>query len=205
MTGEVNMLICGTEATLRPVSADRYLANLENAEKRSRDKINTQTEKRTFFWAGMIADSAYIGEEKMFDSADEAVSSLTMEEIADIGGELFSEISLPDIYYGGEEGREVKGERPEIRNQKNLDLTKKRRQPFAFLKEETAFWGGGSEGNDAAAEAKSIAPRRPYTAYGEGLPPGYVERGFYFYHGGDMREVSDYFEKDSRRYDSVFR
>lgn len=154
-----------TEATLRPVSADRYLANLENAEKRSRDKINTQTEKRTFFWAGMIADSAYIGEEKMFDSADEAVSSLTMEEIADIGGELFSEISLPDIYYGGEEGREVKGERPEIRNQKNLDLTKKAAAALCISEGRDGISGrrqrrkrrcGGGKINRSAAAVHSI-------------------------------------------------
>ena len=222
---EIRMFIYGTEAELRPVNAESYLKNLAIAKKYYSD--SGEFAEKAVFWAGMISDSAFDGEERMFTSYEDVLQKLTMSEISEIGNELYSSVLLPDMQENGKRGNYAYDfeNYTESMSESDADFNTEPGNAVTGAK--------GSDGSEWDAENDrfsqvmrradmamlrlselgltatreqdgTISLRRPAlradneTGYTEDLPDGSSDAA---YPTVGMRRISDYFERDSRRYD----
>ena len=121
MNFETRMFIYGTEAELRPVNAKDQIENIKNAKKYALENEGGDFAEKAAFLAGMIFSSAYDGDEKLFASFEDVLEKLTVEEISEIGNEIYTPVSLPEIT--APDGTKEALDQREDNLVKNMDLT----------------------------------------------------------------------------------
>lgn len=211
---EIRMYLCGTEAELRPVNGLNYLKNLKAARDFAAENERMAEAETLAFWAGMLSDSAYDGGNKLFSSFLDVMEKLTAEEIASAAQDIFYKVSLPKIEdEKGENAAVQKGKEAAARDSGGSSSGGRRVGAAADIysehaaksqighadiprdkksrKEITVSFGKRNGGGISDAAAKTAAG-----AFGEKeRAPVRISTA---------EELSEFFERDSRRYDRTY-
>jgi len=237
----------GDELELRPLTARQYLSARLEAEKLGGETNNDEIAKAVLLGAALLAKGAYVDGVQLFSNAEEALDSMTAQEIIetaayiDIAPEA-SEAATETVKRAdhidtppevGEAAGSVKGSAaPEV----NETAAESARRAAAFIDSEPEV------GDNAKSVKRSVTPedtedvhvKSDSKEYGGGddkrVTPEWKEqnpthRRYVKWDGGetysgvgfsdkvsaplaspvrdDMRRVSDFFQRDSRRYDGT--
>lgn len=198
------MFIYGTEAELRPVSAAVHLRNLNLARKYEMEEGGDNNGYAIVFWAGMIADSAYDENGKpLFSSYEDVLEKLTLDEISGIGDTIYSDITLPPVIRPYKEDIPVHSSEnvqrdgiqeigPQLTRNNGLvvpNMVQDKEYNELNGEAETFTKARKTEDWDFAAATAVYGKQSKYTSKSDRRE-------------SEMRRISDFFERDSRRYDS---
>lgn len=186
---ETRLWLMDRECELRPLTAAARLETIK-ASDGLMDKYGGGEEAKVLLrGAFMTAMGLYDGEKPVFSSGEEALEYLTPEEIIGIY-EMYGEIKLPDMTEHGDEGDKMppQGKKTEIYNQpQGIEKAQTRaEQGRETLRKRTADGENRNESADSYSSGSYIEIRKS-TAIPE-----------------RMESISDFFERDSRRYDGAF-
>lgn len=202
---EIRIFAYGTELELRPVNAEGYLESRRMAAEYSEKFGGDYEAEKAAFLAGLLYRSAYDGENRFFVSEEDVLQKLTAAELSEYGSMLYNgeiwdgisfeyEISEKDSaerkyenspqsdYYAG-----TKGKIFDTVPDSTLNVPENRpvvRESFAVDRRTVVV----NETLDEKAAAEKTAARKYYRASGI-----------------SMERISDFFQRDSRRYDGYKR
>ena len=192
---EVRVNIGGAEMELRPVSARQYLAARVEAEKMAESFADDTVTNAVLFGAALLAKGLFYDGERIFSDGNEVLDAFSADEIADTA-----------VYIDLES--EQKFRIVEIN-----ERLKSIEQESKFAEQEINAIGESNinKNNNYAdgiyAKANRISEKENtgiFSAYSntsvrretESFKKSYSPRS-------DMRRVSDFFQRDSRRYDGT--
>lgn len=211
----IRMYLCGTEAELRPVNGFNYLKNLKAARDFAAENDSMSEAETLAFWAGMLSDSAYDGEDKLFSSLSDVMEKLTAQEIASAAQDIFYKVALPKIEDERDENNAAQnGKAPAARGIGGGAAGIGRGGSGAADIYGEPVSGGRTALGDMPRDRKS---KKEITlsfgrGKGGGISGGAAETGtgsFGRKERSDVRistaeELSEFFERDSRRYDRTY-
>ena len=217
----------GDELELRPLTARQYLSARLEAEKLSGETSKDEIARAVLLGAALLAKGAYVDGVQLFSTAEEALDTLTAQEIIETAAyiDITPEVSeaaaesvkraatfIDSVSEVSETAGSVKRPAtPEARD--NAASVKRSVAPEdtedAPVKSDSEEYGGGDD-RRVTPEWKERNPTgRRYVKWDGGetysgvsfsdtvsVPPAAPARD-------DMRRVSDFFQRDSRRYDGT--
>lgn len=186
MTDGVLVSIGGEEIELRPISARQYLSARMEAEQESEIFGEDKVTKAVLVGASLLAKGLFFNNERLFDSMDDVLDALSAEEIVTTAG-----------YIDIEPGMKTKIiEAVDVDKAENLSSEK-----------------AESDTRDKADVADSVSYLRRtvgheqsglFTVYsGSQMRMSGVHSESNISPRSDMRRISDFFQRDSRRYDGI--
>lgn len=179
---EVRVNIGGAEMELRPVSARQYLAARMEAEKMTEDFGNDQISKAVLLGASLLSKGLFYDNERIFLNGSEVLDALSADEIVNTAVYMDIEPERKVMIVEAVEQVKKAGlmsdsqESVEIENYKIADSPNA--VESGWKRTDTEHTVNSSKVNTGSRE-KSISPR------------------------SNMRRVSDFFQRDSRRYDGI--
>ena len=201
MSADVFMSLGDTEAELRPLSAEEYLRAKVEARDMEKDYAADDETRTLLLAACLVARGAYDGENRLFASATEALSALSADELMTAAEEyLPREIKkaegTEDMYVPSTSAESL-GEDAE-RYKERIEETYAGNAPDTYVREREAAgtpyasWRRDPmSGTVSVIYGGSVSAERPAT---------YAPRR----ESVDMSAVSDFFERDARRFPGGF-
>ena len=193
---ETRVYIADTEAELRTVSASQFLAARKRGLDYAKENGGDMLSASVVFWAELIRAAAYDGDTPLFSTADEVLTRLTVDEIVSVS----EDIGLPKtVTPMTSETETKKAVSPEA---EIIPIPKTE----AFSDSETANKENESPDEETAAE-RTVRKKPDGTDYSDGreeytkLPQRITQTPTF----SGMQEISDFFERDARRYDGSLR
>lgn len=200
MSGEVFCSLCGTEAELRRLSAEDYLRAKAEAREIGAELASDEESGTLIFAACLVSRGAYDGENRMFSSVLQALSELSAKELMSVAAEYFPE--YPKTAGGAEDADGMSGRGYGGRNDSEHSGMKTGSFP-SELGGISARKNGGGRTPYASwrREPRRASPDERRGEYGKagGLISASTASG-----GASMQDVSDFFERDARRYPAGF-
>ncbi|MGM9521831.1 MAG: hypothetical protein ACI3VB_05060 [Oscillospiraceae bacterium] len=203
MTEEVRVWLSGTECELRPLSARTYIQKVSEAAQVNEALSGDESTSRLALAACLLAEGAFCDDNKMFSSGMEVLERLTAQEIMEAGGgylieqDRSTELSerLPEAGLKASSGGEVEPElnKKAFEGDEGQQKTPDRGAATESLSGKLAVNRAVRNFDDFEA-----AYTGGYRRYVQGTPKTAAARA-------DMREISDFFERDSRRYGPALR
>lgn len=183
-TDEVRMWLLGGEKELRPITASDTLKIRKSLFEKSELFGDDEVSRRILLGALTAVEGVYEDGERAFSDENDVLENLTAEEILAILDE-YGEASVPEKNKT-EEATEVE-------------------DAFGYKRQaEESGEGEKKKEADLHPESNESIRRRHFEVKqdGEAIPGGTSERYFteYLYTAVSPQKVSDFFEKDSRRY-----
>ena len=209
------VFVYGTEAELRPVPAASDINGLK--KRREDEKELGQTGADILFWTEILSQSLFEDDAPLFSSPEEAMEKLTIDEISQLGDFINRTFAIPkpreDLGHYSmplEEQEKVNG--PNVQTDINTRLA---------ADQNVSAFTGETRGVEALIESETdsrVPAKRDglqiYRTYVKPLPAQYggaetdfisrtvaagqVRSGRY---RRSMEDISNFFGKDSRRYD----
>lgn len=181
---DIRVSMGGTEMELRPISARQYLSARMEAEKIGEVLGEDDVTKAVLLGASLLAKGLFDGEKRLFESADEVLDALSAEEIVntaiyvDLKPETKMQIveAMDKIERFGQESDNLEAE-------ENADVSDNMSysKPVPQQKQGIIF-----------STYSNIASSFSRISTGRSLSPR-----------SEMQRVSDFFQRDSRRYDGI--
>ena len=194
---ETRAYIADTEAELRTVSASQFLAARKRGLDYARENDGDMLSASVVFWAELIHASAYDGDAPLFSTADEVLTRLTVDEIVSVSEDIGLPKTVTPMPSETTETKKAVSPEAEI-----IPIPKTE----AFSASETAELKNKSPDEETISERtvrksvdSTLIPdgREEYTDYTQRITQTPVFSG--------MQEISDFFERDARRYDGSLR
>jgi len=169
MREEAYITLFGTEMSIKPVVAFDYISakNRYSFAQNSGESVSA-----LLFWADIIEKCLFDGENKAFESSEEVLKKLSLEDIS----RLSQMISIPEISVPTSDATD---NLPQSMEKQSLD-------ELSDMRERLILGGGGNE---------TVYNSSAFSVNVGASPESTV----------DYQRISDYFERDSRRYTAVLK
>ena len=183
---EVRVNIGGAEMELRPVSARQYLAARVEAKKMAEGFADDTVSNAVLFGAALLAKGLFYDGERIFSDGNEVLDAFSADEIADTAvyidlesEQKFRIVEINERLKSIEQESKFAEQEINAVGESNINKNKANRI--------------SEKGNTGIFSAYSNTSVRRET---ESFKKSYSPRS-------DMRRVSDFFQRDSRRYDGT--
>jgi hypothetical protein len=224
VSDDIRVWLKDRECRLLPISAEGYIDAKSRANENSASSTDDEI-ARLIFGAYLLAEGAYYDDEPAFTSGEEVLKALTAQEIMGAAEEyLLPEVKSVDSEDGipDNENRSGTGEAAQVgaydRNASVSDSSAMGENNRKSLTDAEAFTIGqertetvdetsGNTKTSWETMTAKIARRKAEGTNAVSTQEGRASRAAF---GGytttivDMREISDFFERDSRRYGGGF-
>lgn len=176
---DVKVSVEGNELELHTVSAREYLFARMEAEELSGSWSDDPVTKALLLGAALLSRGLYDGGERAFESADDVLDRMSAEEIVALSG--YVDIQL-------EEKQRIVNAENKADDEREQQETEKERE----ASEPVELRIGRKSRSESVTAYKSAE-----------FANSEVKKSGTTTHRAAMRQVSDFFERDSRRYDGI--
>lgn len=181
---DIRVSMGGTEMELRPISARQYLSARMEAEKIGEVLGEDDVAKAVLLGASLLAKGLFNGNKRMFESADEVLDTLSAEEIVNtaIYVDLKPETKM-QIVETMDKMERFSQESDNLELQENTDASDSMSYSKPVPQQEQGIlfttYSNSATSVSQISTGRSLSPR------------------------SEMQRVSDFFQRDSRRYDGI--